>query len=38
MHQSLRIAHSLLRFPLADTRGAIVAFMAEGQEIRQDPA
>jgi len=38
LHQGLRTAHRLLRFPLADTCGAIVAFMAEGQHIRQDPA
>ena len=28
----------MLRFPLADTCGAIVAFMAQGQQVRQDPA
>jgi hypothetical protein len=38
LHQSLRTAHRLLRFPLADMCGTIIAFMAEGQQIWHDPA
>jgi hypothetical protein len=38
LHQGLRTAHRVLRFPLADMCGAIIAFMAQGQQVRQDPA
>jgi len=38
LYQSLRTAHRLLRFPLADMRHPVGAFMPESKQSWQDPA